>query len=340
MNERDIRPIVPLPREAIPWPVMAVVLAMVAVGLFLMLDGPRRGMSDGQAPRVGVIEAAPALVVPREVEPSPAPVLVTRAVVEAAPAPKPLPYRPPLAMPQVPYTEDLAPPPPRPARIAREGARESPLVIDLTQGPGAAVQGGQGGDQAAPDDTARATLIHHRAGVIPQGAIIAAVLETPLNSDRPGLARALVSKDVRGFDGARVLIPRGSRLMGEFKADATPGKRRVLVMWSRLVRPDGVAIRLESPATDALGGAGIGGHVDDHFIEKFTNAVLQSALSVGVNVASAQWSKATGSAVYLGSGATLSLSSNRAATVMVHEGTEIAVLVAHDLDFSGTPAMR
>ena len=154
MNERDIRPIVPLPREAIPWPVMAVVLAMVAVGLFLMLDGPRRGVSDGQAPRVGAIEAAPALVVPREVEPSPAPVLVTRAVVEAAPAPKPLPYRPPLAMPQVPYTEDLAPPPPRPARIAREGARESPLVIDLTQGPGAAVQGGQGGDQgqAAADD--------------------------------------------------------------------------------------------------------------------------------------------------------------------------------------------
>ena len=54
------------------------------------------------------------------------------------------------------------------------------------------------------------------------GAVIAAVLETPLNSDRPGLARAVVSKDARSFDGTRVLIPRGSRLIGEFKADANP----------------------------------------------------------------------------------------------------------------------
>jgi len=184
-------------------------------------------------------------------------------------------------------------------------------------------------------------LIPHRATVIPEGTMIAAVLETPLNSDRPGLARALVSQDVRGFDGSRVLIPRGSRLMGEFKPDAAPGKRRVLVMWNRLIRPDGVAIHLASPATDAMGGAGIRGNVDNHFVEKFANSVLQSALSVGVNVASAQWSKATGNSVVLGMPAqSLTPSTNRPATVMVQEGAEIAVLVAHDLDFSGTPALR
>jgi type IV secretion system protein VirB10 len=78
-----------------------------------------------------------------------------------------------------------------------------------------------------------------------------------------------------------VLIPRGSRLIGEFKADNMPGKRRVLVTWNRLIRPDGVAIRIASPATDALGGAGIAGAVNTHWMERFASAVLQSALTVG-----------------------------------------------------------
>ena len=358
---RDIRPAVPLPREGVPLPLVIGLLAVLAVGLFVMLNAHRQALrqGDGAALRPAVIEPAPPLVVP----PAPRP-------VASAPAPIALPSQPPVQVqasplvpslprparvlpmrylrmisPRAPYGEE-APRPPRPAQAAGGAGA---LVIDLTSGQGAAVQGGATGDSTAlsADDTARATLIHHRAAVIPQGAIIAAVLETPLNSDRPGLARAIVAQDVRGFDGSRLLIPRGSRLIGEFKADASPGKRRVLVMWSRLIRPDGVAIHIASPATDALGGAGIGGHVDTHFVEKFTSAVLQSAMNVGVNVASAEWSKASGSAVYLGMpgqsgalGQQLTSSSNRPATVSVREGAEIAVLVAHDLDFSGTPAMR
>lgn len=223
---------------------------------------------------------------------------------------------------------------------APAAANGGALAIDLT---GGGAQRGQGA--AAEDEPVRATLMTGRASVIAQGTIIAAVLETPLNSDRPGMARAMVTQDVRGFDGSRVLIPRGSRLIGEFKADASAGKRRVFVTWGRLIRPDGVAIRLASPATDVMGGAGVAGAVNTHAAQRLANAVLQSALSVGVNVASAAAIPAGGTVLYgmplngAAMGQQLAPAVDRPATVKVREGTEIAVLVARDLDFAGTPVL-
>ncbi|MDE2302416.1 MAG: TrbI/VirB10 family protein [Sphingomonadales bacterium] len=213
----------------------------------------------------------------------------------------------------------------------------------MTSGAGVTIGGTPASAAGQGDETARATLIRSRAWVIPQGAIIAAVLETPLNSDRPGLARAIVTLEQRGFDGSRVLIPRGSRLIGEFKPDNSAGLRRVLVTWTRLIRPDGVAIRIGSPATDALGGAGIAGSVNSHFAERFASAVLQSALTIGVDIASTRFG-GQNNAVYIGLpgqftnfGATLTPQTSRPPTVKVKEGAEIAVLVARDLDFAGTP---
>ena len=227
-----------------------------------------------------------------------------------------------------------------------DGGRGPALAIDLTTGNGIAGSPAANASEAAgADDTAHATLIHNRSWVVPQGTLLAASLETPLNSDHPGLARAIVSSDARGFDGSLVLIPRGSRLIGEFKADSSASLRRVLVTWTRLIRPDGVAIRLGSPATDSLGGAGIPGKVNTHFAEKFASAVLQSVLTVGVNVAS-QWPGGN-NAVFVGvpgslgqTGQQLLPQSNRAPTVKVQGGAQSAILVAHDLDFSGTPAAR
>lgn len=222
------------------------------------------------------------------------------------------------------------------------------MVMDFTSGsaataPAAGAAEGERGANAPPpadDDAVRATLIRHRATLIPQGTLIPAVLETPLNSDRPGLVRALVTRDAVGFDGSRVLIPRGSRLIGEFKADANANQRRVLVTWTRLIRPDGVAIRLGAPATDRLGGTGIAGSVNTHFFERFANAVLQSALTIGVDRASrfGNGSVIVGLPNQLGSvGQQLLPNVQPRTTVKVKEGAEIAVFVARDLDFGGTP---
>src|SRR3546814_16795973 len=62
----------------------------------------------------------------------------------------------------------------------------------------------------------RAGSMSNRSTTVPQGTLIPAVLETAFNSTGSGFARALVQRDIYGFDGARVLIPRGSRLIGEY----------------------------------------------------------------------------------------------------------------------------
>jgi len=335
MSGRDIRPKVTPPRDMLPLPVMLGVAGALGVGLFVWMQGQRKPPPKPQA-QVMLSVPPPPLVLPveRTSVVAPHPVMLRRI---APPVPPPVAYMPPAVA--------FAPPayaPPAPLRPAAN--RESALVIDNTAGMGAAVQGAKPEGSAPVDDTAHATLIRSRASTIPQGTIMAATLETPLNSDRPGLARAIISADVRGFDGTRVLIPRGSRLIGEFKADNSAGKRRGMGLWNRLIRPDGVAIRIASPASDAMGGAGIAGRVDTHAIEKIGSAGLQSALTLGVNVATAEVSRG-GTAVYLGGagqslGQQLVPSVNRPATVKVSEGAVIAVLVAHDLDFAGTPGGR
>lgn len=97
---------------------------------------------------------------------------------------------------------------------------------------------------------ARASNLGDLSNTIVEGAVIAAVLETALNSDLPGYVRAVVTRDVKGFDGKKVLVPRGSRLIGQYKSGVALGQSRTFVIWTRLIRPDGAAIELSSPATD------------------------------------------------------------------------------------------
>ncbi len=189
----------------------------------------------------------------------------------------------------------------------------------------------------------RASLIRNRPALVAQGEIISATLETPVNSERPGLIRAIVSRDVRSFDGSRVLIPKGSRLIGEFRADQQVGKRRVLATWNRLIRPDGVAIKLDSPVADASGSMGIPGKVDTHFLARFANAALQTALQIGVNRANRNGNNVivsgTGQMPGMVSQAIIP-NADLPPTVRVQAGTSISVFTARDLDFSGVPLVR
>jgi type IV secretion system protein VirB10 len=171
---------------------------------------------------------------------------------------------------------------------------------------------------------------------VPKGAVIQAVLETALDSTRAGFARAIVSRDVHSFDGSRVLIPRGSRLIGEYKADVTIGQKRALIQWQRLVRPDGILINLDSPAADPLGRAGVGGKVKTHFFERFAGSILQSTLDLGVQLASQRLSRET--YILALPNATQDLVRNQGdripPTVIVRQGSSVSVFVARDLDFT------
>ncbi|WP_279606627.1 TrbI/VirB10 family protein [Sphingobium yanoikuyae] len=347
LSQRDTRPIVRLPQAGLSGVGIAIICAILGIGLFFILDANRRRITEGDGrnvPAQAVIASpAPLAVPPPPVEPMQAMLPPVQAVVEPDTA-RPRIERAPLAPSAPAYMPPMAasePAPSAPARPAGEGA-DSPLIIDLASGDGlgnaSAAAGAAGDDQAV-----RASVIRNRSSLVPQGSMISAVLETPIDSRRPGLVRAVVSRDARGFDGTRVLIPRGSRLIGEASGDAKPGQKRVLVTWSRLIRPDGVAIRIGSPAADVLGGAGVRGKVNTHFFERFGNAVLQSALTIGVNVAS----RPRNNSVIVGlpgqigaAGQDILPNVDQGPTIKVPSGAEISVFVARDLDFSGTGLRR
>ncbi len=129
---------------------------------------------------------------------------------------------------------------------------------------------------AAGIDVARATRNNRIDALVAQGTMIRGVLETAVQSDLPGMVRAVVSENVWSFDGRRILIPAGSRLVGEYKSGLTRGQTRVFVVWTRLLRSDGVSVQLGSNGTDDLGRAGSAGTVDNHYLERFGAAIMLS----------------------------------------------------------------
>jgi len=139
-----------------------------------------------------------------------------------------------------------------------------------------------------------------------------------------------------------VLIPRGSRLIGEYRSDVQPGQKRALVNWIRLIRPDGVTIAIGSPAGDPLGRGGIRARVNSHFFERFAGAILQSALDIGVNLAGR--AAGNGTVVVVPStaqGATQIIQPAQITpTLTVRQGTSISIFVARDLDFTSAGGRR
>jgi len=184
------------------------------------------------------------------------------------------------------------------------------------------------------NNAARSTRLADPASTVVQGTLIPAVLETAINTDVPGYARAVVSQDVRSFDGSKVLIPRSSRLIGEYKSATQAGQRRAYLMWTRLVRPDGVSIALASPAADFTGQAGIGGQVNTHFFSRFGSAILLSVLGGAQALATGGASTVIVGGGQSAAGAAIQQDSNRGPTIKVQQGEPIRVFTARDLIFS------
>ncbi len=237
--------------------------------------------------------------------------------------PEPSPYVPP--MPSAPRQQQ------QPSAFDPGGSSVVFNAASAAPSPGAPVATKQG-------ERVSATVFQNPSTTIPLGTVIQAVLETALDSNRAGFARAIISKDVYGFDGTKILVPKGSRLIGEYKADLGAGQNRALVQWQRLMRPDGVIIDIDSPSADPLGRAGIRGKVNSHFLERFGGAILQSALDIGVQLATRSASRDT-VVVALPGTATNAVSPVIATdkvqrTLTVKEGTSVSVFVSRDLDFS------
>ncbi|RWB51838.1 type IV secretion system protein VirB10 [Mesorhizobium sp.] len=231
------------------------------------------------------------------------------AIINIPPPPEPV-------EPRVDTTEFNVPPPPPPVAeqaVAPPPADEPPPeefpqryksgLISLDQAKAEDGAGGLGGaDGSGPtvagedrnskylaaasslaDRGAKATQLKRIDALIPEGTLIPGILETAINSDLPGQIRAITSQDVYSFDGRRILIPTGTRLIGEYQSDVTRGQKRIFVIWTRLIRDDGVSVRLNSIGSDSLGRSGLTGHVDNKWRERFGSAIVLSIVGAGAS---------------------------------------------------------
>ncbi len=188
-------------------------------------------------------------------------------------------------------------------------------------------------------EVVRGRRLPNQDTLVVQGTIFGAVMETALNSDLPGFARAVTSRDVLSFDGSKVMIPAGSHVIGEYNSGVAQGASRVFIVWTRLIRPDGVSISLASPAVDDLGRGGLGGKVNRHFLQRFGGAILLSVLTGGLNAFTQ--SLAHGSTVVVSNSTDATSLAGQAAqstdippTIKTKQGTTVRIFVARDLDFS------
>lgn len=352
--EGPVRPIVRLPRSGLSTGAIACGAALAALFLFSTLEARRRApaqasiwtaqreggptISDPPPLRFlgGVAAIVPvAMVIPAASAgaPTPPPPQAIRAYYERANQPPP--------PPQPAYYPPSQPVPPSVAPQAH-GSTASALVIDTTSSsnaggsvaPAPASSAGASGGPAR----ARSSMLANRAMTVPQGTLIPAVLETAFDSTRPGFARAIVSRDVRGFDGSKVLIPRGSSLVGEYHSDTAPGQKRATIMWTRLLRPDGATIELDSPAVDPVGRGGVRASVNNHIPARIFDTLLQSSFQIGTMLATRA---ATGSVIvalptsFQNSVAPPTQTAQIPPTLKVPAGSSISIFVARDLEFGG-----
>ena len=118
------------------------------------------------------------------------------------------------------------------------------------------------------------------------GTVVPASLITGVSSDLPGTVIAQVTQNVYDtVTGQYVLIPQGARLIGRYDSVIAFGQSRALLVWSRIIYPDGASVMIENmPASDVAGYAGLSDEVDFHTFRLLKGVVLSTLLGVGTEL--------------------------------------------------------
>jgi len=177
--------------------------------------------------------------------------------------------------------------------------------------------------------------------VVQAGSVISAALITGLRSDLPGQITAQVTESI--FDtptGRSLLIPQGARLIGSYDSQVAFGQSRVLLVWTRLILPNGRSIVLErQPGADTAGNAGLEDEVDSHWRELFKAAGLSTLLGAATEIGSSGTDNDIIRALRRGAGDTLNQTGQQAVrrnlnispTLTIRPGFPIRVIVNRDL---------
>jgi len=174
--------------------------------------------------------------------------------------------------------------------------------------------------------------------------VIPAALITGIRSDLPGQITAQVTESVYDSPtGRTLLIPQGARLIGQYDNSVAFGQSRVLLVWTRLILPDGKSIVLErQPGADTEGYAGLEDDVDYHWGSLFKAAVLSTLLSVGAETGSSNSEDNLAQAIRQGASNSVSQTGqqivrrqlNIQPTLTIRPGFPVRVIVTRDLVLS------
>lgn len=192
----------------------------------------------------------------------------------------------------------------------------------------------------------RAGQLGNRDFIIAMGTSIPCVLETALSSDQPGFASCVINRDVLSDNGRVIMMEKGTQVVGEYRGGLRRGQARLFVLWNRAKTPKGVIITLASPATDALGRAGMDGYVDTHWWERFGSALLLSIVGDAASYAQGQLQQGdiqvqnSANAGQQAAAIAVEQSINIPPTLEKHQGELVSIFVARDLDFSGVYGLR
>lgn len=189
-----------------------------------------------------------------------------------------------------------------------------------------------------------AKRVAHPESTIVSGEMLHATLNVATNSDLPGMVTATVTSPAYSYTGENNLIPKGSRLIGQYSSAVMQGQSRIFIMWNRLVLPDGVSVNINSPDTDQIGQSGEpADYVNRHFWSRFGESILMSILSAGVSNVGVSNSDEYNSAQAYRMGIAQSLQQSAAGTLQQtisqkptlvrYQGSSINVFIAHDLSF-------
>lgn len=177
--------------------------------------------------------------------------------------------------------------------------------------------------------------------VVQAGTVIPAALITGIRSDLPGQITAQVTEAVYDSPtGKYLLIPQGAKLIGQYDSSVAFGQSRVLLVWTRLIMPDGTSIVLErQPGADSAGYAGLEDQTDYHWWDLAKAAVLSTVLSVGAEAGTSDSENNLAQALRMGASNSISQTGqqivqrqlNIQPTLTIRPGFPVRVIVTRDL---------
>jgi type IV secretion system protein VirB10 len=327
----------------------AVVLLLFVSYWMISSATSRREPTKAREEKVTVADAPQALALPPARRPEPEPIPLARQ-----PDLPPLPPQPSAQPAQAPPAYARR----EPTLVERRIAGTSDPMANLSSpSPGAPAPGVGGPLLSGRAAVTQAKPLEHADALMQRGTYIRCVLETRIITDVPGYTSCLVTEPVYSFNGRKLLLPKGSKVLGAYSSG--PKGRRVAVVWDRIITPTGIDVDMSSkpsPGIDNLGGAGLPGNYDAHWGSRISAALLISMLSDAFKYEAAEHGPTTSSIAAGGvvvqepfesntartvqnlADVAVREAANRPPTVTINQGTVIYVYVARDVDFSDVVA--